>query len=344
MNEITPMVKLIDMKSIDSQALPAPPSLIISLMAGFDAITNHIGLILFPLILDLFLWFGPHLSLKPSIDGLLGIFDSLPGMQTAENGELLRLTSEFWELVADRFNLFSVLRTFPVGIPSLMVGYQPVGSPLGSPPVMTLGSFGLVISVWLLMVLIGLGLGVFYFTVVSQAALNNEVHWNEAVRNGPWTTMQVGFLSLFWLALFVAFSFSGSCFVSVISLTGMAVSQIGLLIFVGLVLWSLFPLFFSAHGIFVERLPMWQSIKESIRLTRLTTPKTAFFFLILILINEGLGILWRVPDEISWMSLIGIAGHAFVVTGLLAASFIYYRDASRWVRRLIQQAMLSVQR
>jgi hypothetical protein len=39
----------------------------------------------------------------------------------------------------------------------------------------------------------------------------------------------------------------------------------------------------------------------------------------------------------SWLAFIGIVGHAFVVTGLLAATFVYYRDATRWVERVQQQ-------
>jgi len=36
-----------------------------------------------------------------------------------------------------------------------------------------------------------------------------------------------------------------------------------------------------------------------------------------------------------------LAGHAFIVTSLLATCFIYYRDANRWMQRVIQQAQLS---
>jgi hypothetical protein len=42
------------------------------------------------------------------------------------------------------------------------------------------------------------------------------------------------------------------------------------------------------------------------------------------------------PEETSWLSLVGVAGHAFVTTGLLAASFIYYRDADRWVKAILK--------
>jgi hypothetical protein len=36
-----------------------------------------------------------------------------------------------------------------------------------------------------------------------------------------------------------------------------------------------------------------------------------------------------------------VGGHAFIATSLLATYFIYYRDASRWRQRVIQQAKLS---
>jgi hypothetical protein len=73
----------------------------------------------------------------------------------------------------------------------------------------------------------------------------------------------------------------------------------------------------------------------------MTLPKTSLLFLSIIVISEGLDTLWRVPAEDSWLTLVGVAAHAFVSTSLLAASFIYYRDASRWLQRLIQQSLLA---
>lgn len=37
------------------------------------------------------------------------------------------------------------------------------------------------------------------------------------------------------------------------------------------------------------------------------------------------------------MFLVGILGHAFVTTALLAASFIYYRDMSVWLHALLKK-------
>ena len=52
------------MKSVDVKALPAPPSMVRALTSGFDSVANHVTVILFPIALDLFLWFGPHLGMQ----------------------------------------------------------------------------------------------------------------------------------------------------------------------------------------------------------------------------------------------------------------------------------------
>ena len=59
------------MTMTDSQEITAPPRLIPTLLAGFDAITNHILLILFPFCLDLLIWFTLQLRLKNIIEAIL---------------------------------------------------------------------------------------------------------------------------------------------------------------------------------------------------------------------------------------------------------------------------------
>jgi hypothetical protein len=86
---------------------------------------------------------------------------------------------------------------------------------------------------------------------------------------------------------------------------------------------------------------MFASVKASFRLTRYTLPTTGLFFLMVLLISKGLDLLWQVPPQTSWLTLIGLVGHAFIVTGLLAASFVYYRDAGYWVDHLLQQTNLT---
>jgi len=70
---------------------------------------------------------------------------------------------------------------------------------------------------------------------------------------------------------------------------------------------------------------------------RFFLPGTSFFILVCILINEGLNMVWTIPGTASWLLLIGIGGHAFIVTALLAASFLYYRDGIKWMQYNVQK-------
>jgi len=46
---------------------------------------------------------------------------------------------------------------------------------------------------------------------------------------------------------------------------------------------------------------------------------------------------WTLPGTDSWLMVLGIGGHAFIVTALLAASFLYYRDGLKWMQYNIQK-------
>ena len=329
------------MNTTDPQVLPAPPSLMKALMAGFDAISNHVGLIIFPVVLDLFLWLGPHIQIFSLIRSFFNQAGILQEMQAPETADMMKATRDAWLGLAEHFNLLSLLRSYPVGIPSLMVTRAPVSGPNGGPVVWEASSWLLVIGLWVVLSLIGLLAGSYYFSLVGQAALNHEVQWGLSLQQWPWTALQVILLALFWLALLIGVSIPFSCLLSLAFVAGAGVGGFGFLIFGGLLAWLLFPLVFSPHGIFVYRQKMWASVKEGVRLTRLTLPSTGLFLLIVLLLSEGLDLLWEVPAESSWFSLVGVAGHAFITTGLLAASFVYYRDADRWVHRMLQQAKMS---
>ena len=60
-------------------------------------------------------------------------------------------------------------------------------------------------------------------------------------------------------------------------------------------------------------------------------PPLGWFAMLAIVINQGMDLLWRVAPTESWMMCIGIMGHAFISTSLLAASFIYYPDLNTWI-------------
>lgn len=329
------------MNDKNAQAIHPPPSLMAALRGGFDAITNNILLILFPVALDLFLWFGPRLSLRQLIQTTMERLAALYSLQDPGAVELMQANQEIWMLMAERFNLFVTLRSYPVGVFSLMASRLPLEAPVRMAPVWEITNLGAVVLAWLAISILGLVAASIYFSLVSQAALTGQADWRETLPGWRRAFTQVVYLAIFWLVLMLLLSLPGGLLISVFLLGGGPLGLCAGLLFGGLLVALIIPLLFSPHGIFVYRQSMFASLKKSVGLTRLTLPGTSLFFLLAVMISEGLDVLWRVPPEASWFSLIGVFGHAFVTTGLLAASFIYYREADRWVQSLVQQLRFS---
>jgi len=319
------------MDHVKPHSMPAPPSLIKSLKAGFDAISNHIALAIFPILLDILLWLGPQLHVMGALTPIL--------KQVSSSGNEQNLMFEFLNSGLERVNLFSILRTFPIGVPSLMVDNAPLQNPIGSAMIWEASSLAAVFLTWLAFTLGGLAVGTIFFSLIAQISLSDQINPKLILNKWPWHFLQVTLLSLAWLVLLLIVSIPFSCIFTILLLSGVGIGQVSLIAMVlmgGLLIWMLIPLAFSPHGIFVYDQNAWLSIRRSLRLTRLTFWITGFFLIAVILLSAGLDMLWRIPEPSSWLTLIGIAGHAFVATSLIASSFFYYRDANRWVDYLIQ--------
>lgn len=319
------------------QEIQPPPGLMAALRGGFNAITNHIGLILFPVALDLLLWMGPQVRLTHLIHAFLDQMAEFYALADVETVELLAAGEEMWLLMAERFNLAIGLRTYPLGVFSLMSSRLPVETPLGDPIVWELQSLGSVFLGFLVITALGLAFAAIYFKVVSQAALSGRVNWQEAVFHWRWSFIQIAIITVLAFVLILLVGIPGSILLSAMVLTGSPVMLCVLLLFLGFLFSLLIPLVFTPHGIFARQQPVLEAAKTSIRIARMTLPATSMFFVAALVLSEGFDLLWRVPAESSWLTLVGILGHAFITTGLLAASFIFFRDASRWVEGVLNQ-------
>ena len=237
---------------------------------------------------------------------------------------------EIWTVAAERINLLIGLRSLPVGIFSLFTGILPVENPLGTPLFWDVTDPSAAILIVLLVFLVGLMLGGLYFSAVRQAALFDEVKWRGIFQEWPRVSLQSGILSLIWIIFFMAIMVVGSCAATGITIFSVSLGQMVIILFGVISFWLIFPLIFSPHGIYSKGQKAWKSLLSSIRLTNLTFLKTSLFILLVLLLNQGLNMLWQVPPENTWLMLISIIGHAFVTTGMLSASFVYYQDMNRW--------------
>ncbi len=311
-----------------------PPRLIPALVEGFNAVANNIYLIIFPVILDLLFWFGPRLRVKqffmPMMLEAAELSSAAYGEQAAD---FVETTREIWTSIFEQFNLLFSLRTFPIGIPSLLVSTAIKTNPIGNPMAIEITSGNMILSLLGLLLFAGLMLGSLYYALIAQAVVGTRPLKLSLIAN---QSVQALILSLLLLAAVTLLSLPISCLLSSLMLVVPSLGTLPFIILGLLLVWVLLPLVFSPHGIFANGLKATRSIVTSFRLVRSLMAGTGMFFMMLIIIGYGLDILWTTPAADSWLLLIGIFGHAFIYSGLLAATFKYYDRGIKWQREILQ--------
>jgi hypothetical protein len=320
------------------ESLPPPPGVIGSLRAGFDAVASHVWLIVVPLALDLVLWLGPRLS----VDGLLRPFarymflQARRGVPTSEMNQFLEAQTIFLDGLQS-FNLLSLVskfRTFPIGISSLLAQKMPAaGTPFGEQSVMQISSLPLLIGIAFVLTMLGWVGGGLYFRWVSGTTLGQEETGISLLR----AVIQTLILSVCWLIGLMMVLLPVMFVLTLLALINPILANGAIFVILLLAFWLVVPLFFMPHGIFARRQNAFVSARTSLRMARFTFPTSSMFIISVIILSQGMNYLWSVPSNDSWMTLVGIAGHAFITTAVLAASFVYYRDMNVWLQTVFEQ-------
>jgi hypothetical protein len=321
----------------DSELPPRPPGVVNALVKGFNAVAGNVSVIFFPVALDVFLWLGPRLRIYNLIEPYLA---QISLMQSSAAAPIPYDPDQ----LGRGFNLFSFLRTFPIGVFSLLSSIRLLSSnfeeiknaaigttPFGPRLDVEMENIALILLVIAGLTLVGWFFGSMYFYAVARIAVQTDHRpalgralFHGALLNGFWTVM-VGLLTVMAVI--------GLTSLAVVSLLLAAVVQI---LFSLVALWFAVPVFFSAHGVFIEAQNAFVSIWKNLQMMRFGLPPLGWFALIAVVINQGMNLLWSVAPADSWMTLVGIFGHAFISTSLLAASFIFYRELSSWVEEALQ--------
>jgi len=319
-----------------------PVSVLAAFAAGFDRVAAKPILILPPLVLDLFLWFGPHLTLPflvPIVpDGISALVDSFgadPAVveQMDVLQQMLNLFIERYNLISALsslpagmpFNLLAVLASLPAGIPSLMAGVMPANTPIGQPQILEIGDLLSVVVVWAGLTVFGLGLGAFYHRwLAQQAAPKAEVAAGWIV----WIRMVLLFLTVYiggflWIMFMVLLA-------SIVGLLVPVIGTILLLIVLSLLFWAAVYMAFTAHGIVLYDFRVVKAMSESVRIVRQNLLSTAGFLFLCFFVTWLSMQVWVLPGDDSWYSLLALVGHAFVSATMLAASYIFYQSRRSW--------------
>ncbi len=155
--------------------------------------------------------------------------------------------------------------------------------------------------------------------------------------------VQTVLMTLMVLALLISVTLPVLVLLSIFYLINPAVAQTVLTLILFAAIWFVVPMAFSPHGIYASQKSAPQAVINSIQLVRRYLPGTGLFLLVALLLTQGLNLLWAAPPASSWMLLLGIGGHAFIITALIASSFVYYRGGMYFMQQMQERQKQSLE-
>jgi len=308
------------------------PKVFASLGEGFKTLANHLYLLLFPIGLDLYFLFAPRYTVSELANETLGQALTIAqlGNQSQEtiNQAIASIRSYF-----EYFSLSSVLRTYPVGVPSLLAGRPIAENILGSLPVYDLSNGGQFLLAILIFSLIGLILGTLYFFWSSKAAQPSaEKKSFKAIVNA---FLNILVLTLIMVVAVFLISLPLALIFTLFNTLSPVLGLIAYFITAMVLLSVIIPLYFAPHAVVVLGQNAFQAISTSLKMIRPFYSSASIFLTLEVIIAFLTNMLWQTPADNSPLLFVGIFGHALVTTALLIASFHYFSDVIKIYEEII---------
>jgi hypothetical protein len=301
---------------------PPAPGVIDTIGLGFSQLLARPHVVALPVLVDLYLWLGlraPAQPLTTTVAGWVQQRGSI-GADTAEALEGLQSFNLF-ELISLRLPVVRLPTLIPlVAEPSNLVpdGWN---IEIGSLPWWSLPGIGLVL------IAIGFFVGGTYLCLMSAVAAGQRPAfvWKEWLRIARdlaiWTVVAALLLALVVLPLIVAQA------VFLVYELGMSSLLLFLMLFP--VAWGFIMFFFSAQAIVIDGVTAMQSFRSSYQVVRRYLGQSAGFIAAYLLVTSGFPLLWRLLLTQPAGVVIAIIGNAFIVSGMISAAMLFYRDRAQ---------------
>ncbi|MHB1296089.1 MAG: hypothetical protein ACYC4R_13955 [Anaerolineae bacterium] len=304
-------------------------NIIETLTAGFSSVARKPGLIIVPMLLNLFLWLGPTISVAPAVEDLFTGYRQVlqtPG-DASPDAALTDLASESLndlQTSISQKNLFSLLAWSTIGFP-VIFGWQIAGPISG--PVYEARSVGEMIGLTLAILAIGLAIACALLGMVGQTVRGERINVLHLLQRLP----------TYWLNLVLIIVPLGMA-ILVAGTMGMALGPFGFFVWVGLI-WLLLLVSFVPEAITMTEASPLAALRDSLIVVRLNFWPTMGLIVLTNVIATGLSLVLQNVMVSSLGTLVAMLVYAFIGTGLLAAIFIFYRD-----RLALWHALLAKQR
>lgn len=277
-----------------------------------------------PILLDLFLWRGPQVSLAPLVEWLLSTAQR--GLASRVLGELGVPPPEAQDALREalvQFNVFSTLAFNIVALPTS----APTRSSLG-PIVATLDHPLSAAIAFLGLEGIGMALGCVFLAGLAQRVRSGSVSVADLVRSIPRVWSRFALLVLAVIALPVIVGLPVGLVLAIVALLSpLAAQVVGTILIVAAqvaIVWLAIYLFFVIDAVVVSDLSARAAVEASVHVVSRNFWAALGLIILSFVIAQGMFQIWAMLSRSDLGSVVAIVGHAFVASGLTAASMVFY--------------------
>jgi hypothetical protein len=307
-----------------------PSGVIETLSAGYTAVNRQLWVLMLPILLDVFLWLGPHVSYSPLVGPVVTqaaewtrqvALGPRRGPSTPDLVGSLDDSRQWLIARTDETNGLNVLAWSPIALPS------PATLPSASDELAFVSGWFEGLALLGASAGLGLLLGGWFYAGLANASAGVRGGPLAAGRGTPRAVIDV--LGLIGVLLVTAFLL-GIPVLLLIGFTALLSPPVAALggVLVGLgVLFAAVHLFFAIDAIFISNAGPLTAIQRSVGVVRRHLRPSVALILLTWLILAGMAQVWDVLDntlQSPFGVALGILGNAYIASGLIAAGMIFY--------------------
>jgi hypothetical protein len=321
---------------------PQNATLIDSISEGYAAINRRPWLVLMPIVLNLYLWFGAQLSFAPMIDNLSSLLKGIqPSLvdQTEMQvfyDQLIAYGSVDLRPQIVRLNLVPTLRQYVVGTVDSEAGTASVPAIQEVPRLIDpqrsdtiqVGTLGGALLTFLVLNALALALSAIFVSQVGAAVRSQWLPGGGlrlALRVGLKLLGSVGILLGVALALGLPFLFFATLLLYINQTLGVLAIE---LLFVVAFWIGIYIGFYPEAIVMGDQGPL-RAINTSFNVVRRNFWATLGLLAISLIISLGSGVIWHRLVNTTAGLIVAIVASAYIGSGLLAARMAFFRERMR---------------
>ena len=298
-----------------------------SLSAGLNLVSQRLWIILIPVLLDLWYWRGPRLSIAPLLNQIKQLIMRSVPQEVPAAPVSIEMAVSMLDIWGERLNLFSLLSTSVLGVPSLMAS-----GVAGQGRIVEVSSWAMLVGLAVPLLLAGLAIGCLYLTLIVQGVRFKPTTPADLLRQAGAMWLRVVALGLLLLLLTFFLVLPFLFMVSLLTFLSGGLASFLLGIFYVGVIWLTLYLFFVIDAIAINEVGPVRAIWNSVNVVARNFWSALGLIVLIYVLGLGLSLIWiRLAEAHPMGTLLAIAAHAFIGSGLAAAGLIFYRDRYlRW--------------